>query len=211
MPSAMDSCLALVGHSDSRTIQEKSRLFNGRYSRFLARRNEGFNGKRDLFAGSYKDMFRIKQEMEYLICNPLPGTDANAAPPFDMTDFIDPLMASFEAFIRMSEELCGLPEFYLRGTGFASTYHETVVNIVGEALVERVLIVYSQLPDCCQKARKDAVLANLLSHDEFGPVVRNMMKLWFIATWCELPPEWQHSYPVFNANTTFIPDPYAYT
>jgi hypothetical protein len=71
-------------------IEQKARLFNGLYRRFLQKLNKAFNGSPDLFKDSYKDMFRIKQEMEYLINNPLTGTSLNAAPTFEMTEFIDP-------------------------------------------------------------------------------------------------------------------------
>jgi hypothetical protein len=71
-------------------IERQARLFNGRYKRFLEKLNSAFNGQPDLFAGSYKDMYRIKREMEYLIRNPLSDTGENAAPTFEMTEFIYP-------------------------------------------------------------------------------------------------------------------------
>lgn len=119
-------------------------------------------------------------------------------------------MDSLDLFLRMSEELCGVPAFYLSGTGYASMYYVKVEKIVGEDLLDRLLSVYTELPRCCQKAREDAVLANLLNHAEFGPVVRNVMKLWFLATWYQLPAQWRDSYKVFEDDTTCIPDPYAY-
>jgi hypothetical protein len=119
-------------------------------------------------------------------------------------------MDSFDLFLRMSEELCGVPAFYLSGTGYAATYYEKLRKIVGKDLLDKLLAVYTELPDCCQQARKAAVSANLLNDDEFGPVVRNTMKIWFLATWFELPPQWHNSYEVFDDDTTCIPDPYAY-
>jgi hypothetical protein len=71
-------------------IDRQARLFNGRYKRFLSRLHRAFNGEPDLFANSYRDMYQIKREMEYLIRNPLPGTRQNAAPTFEMDACIDP-------------------------------------------------------------------------------------------------------------------------
>lgn len=120
-------------------------------------------------------------------------------------------MDSFPLFLRMSEELCGVPAFYLSGTGYASMYYEKVVKIVGGDLLDRLLAVYTQLPVCCKKARENAVLANLMNNAEFGPVVHNIMKLPFLATWYQLPAQWHSSYKVFDDDATCIPDPYAYT
>ena len=120
-------------------------------------------------------------------------------------------MDAFDLFLRMSEEICGVPAFYLSGTGYASMYYEKLLKIVGKDLLDRLLAVYAALPDCCQQARKAAVLAKLLTDDELGPVVHNAMKIWFLATWYELPPQWHNSYKVFDDDATCIPDPYAYT
>jgi hypothetical protein len=53
--------------------------------------NAAFNGKPDLFANSYRDMMNyLKREMEFLIRNELASTGENAAPTFEMTQFIYP-------------------------------------------------------------------------------------------------------------------------
>lgn len=119
-------------------------------------------------------------------------------------------MASFNLFISMSEELCGIPAFYLRGTGYANAYLDTVLKFVGASSTDRLLATYASLPTCCQKDREAAVRADLLSHDELGPVARNVIKLWYTATWFELPREWHQKYnPVAN-DRTFVPSAYAY-
>jgi hypothetical protein len=114
-------------------------------------------------------------------------------------------MASSDLFLSMSEELCGIPIYYLRGTGFADTYWDTVLEIIGNDLMDRLLASYASLPTCCQQDRKAAIRADLLSDDEFGPVARNIIKLWFAAVWFELPQEWHQKYKVFADDRTFIP------
>ena len=119
-------------------------------------------------------------------------------------------MDPFDLFLKMSEELSGVPAFYLSGTGYATMYYEKFGKIVGRDLLDRLLAAYAGLPNCCQKARKAAVLAKLLGDAEFGPVVRNVIKIWFLATWFELPPLWHQNYEVFDDDKDSIPDPYAY-
>ncbi len=120
-------------------------------------------------------------------------------------------MASFDLFLKMSEELCCIPAYYLMGTGFGSVYFDRVLTTVGEDTLTRLLAVFAGLPACCQTAREAAIDADLLGHAEFGPVVRNTMKLWFVATWYPLPDAWLNTYKLYGDNTLSIPTPYAYT
>ena len=115
-----------------------------------------------------------------------------------------------DLFLKMSEELCCIPAFYLKGTGYASVYHDKAEKIVGKDLLDRLSAVYAGLPNCCHRARKDAILAKLLNDPEFGPVVRNVMKIFFLGVWNKLPPQWHQSYKAFDDDETCIPDPNAY-
>jgi hypothetical protein len=119
-------------------------------------------------------------------------------------------MAPLDLFLLMSEELCGISAYYLRGTDYAKTYLDTVLRVVGADSMERLLATYASLPTCCQQDREAGIRADLLSHDEFGPVARNVIKLWYSATWFELPQEWHQTYTVFADDRTFIPAAYAY-
>jgi hypothetical protein len=113
-------------------------------------------------------------------------------------------------FISMSEELCGAPAYYLRGTGYAQTYFETVVGIVGFEVLERLLDSYDKLPTCCEQDREATLRAEVLSHDEFGPIARNITKLWYLATWFQLPHQWHRQFGLHFHNRNFVPATYAY-
>jgi hypothetical protein len=119
-------------------------------------------------------------------------------------------MPSFNLFISMSEELCGIPAFYLCGTGYAHTYLDTVLRFVGASSTDRLLATYAALPSCCQQDREAAIRADLLSHDELGPVARNVIKLWYTAIWFELPREWHRNFNPAADDRTFVPSAYAY-
>lgn len=119
-------------------------------------------------------------------------------------------MSAFDLFLAMSEELCGIPIFYLSGTGYATTYWDLLSNMVGPELIDRLLASYAQLPTCCQRDREAAISTDLVSHDEFGPVVGNIIKLWYLATWFELPAEWHRNHQKLANDKTFLPSPWAY-
>lgn len=118
-------------------------------------------------------------------------------------------MAALDLFLSLSEELSGIPAYYLSGTGYSEKYLDAVREIAGEDAIDRLLETYVRLPDCCQKDREAAIRSSLLSQDEFGPIARNIVKLWYTATWFELPPQWHQKYKAAN-DKTFVPFPYAY-
>lgn len=110
----------------------------------------------------------------------------------------------FENFLLLSVQLCGISRFDLMGTGYARCYFETVEDIVGRGVLHRLLDAFATLPS----AR--AMQAAILNHPEFGPVARNIIKLWYTATWFQLPSTWRENFGARPADRTFVPYPYAY-
>jgi hypothetical protein len=115
----------------------------------------------------------------------------------------------FENFIQLSVRLCGISSFDLMGTGYARAYYETVESIVGPASLQRLLTMFASLPTNPQ-ASNQALSAEILSHDEFGPIARNIIKLWYTATWFKLPDDWHEKYGLYANDRDFLPYTYAY-
>jgi hypothetical protein len=62
-----------------------AREFNADYGAFLALLTRAFNGNPDLLQEAVRDMFRLRDGFNRLICNPLPGSDGlHAAPTFEI-------------------------------------------------------------------------------------------------------------------------------
>jgi len=116
----------------------------------------------------------------------------------------------FDNFLLLSVQLCGISSFDLAGTGYARRYFETVQDIVGPDLVERLLETFASLPTA-PATRNAALQAAILNHPEFGPVARNITKLWYTAAWFQLPPTWRANFGQHPKDRTFIPYAYAYT
>jgi hypothetical protein len=121
--------------------------------------------------------------------------------------------AHLQKFLNLSVALCGFSEFTLRGTGYAERYFSTVEDIVGSDTLSRLLEAFHKLTaDAGADAeRKDKLLrSRILSHEELGPIARNILKLWYVSTWFELPRSWRDKFGPLVNDRTFIPDPYAY-
>jgi hypothetical protein len=115
----------------------------------------------------------------------------------------------FENFLLLSVQLCGISGFDLVGTGYAKRYFETVEDIVGRDLLHRLLETFAALP-IAPTRRNAALQAAILNHPEFGPVARNIIKLWYTATWFQLPPTWRANFGARPKDETSVPYAYAY-
>ena len=120
-----------------------------------------------------------------------------------------------EYFLDLSVVLTGFSRFHLQGTGQASLYFSTIRDIIGEDLFAEVLQTFHRLKLEAQNSNDESILTNGLRSDLFGseklgPIVRNIIKLWYMATWYELPQDWQDVFGTKEKDKTFIPSPQAY-
>jgi hypothetical protein len=124
------------------------------------------------------------------------------------------MLDSFENFLLLSVQLCGISSFDLMGTSYARRYFETVESVVGRDLLHRLLDTFAALPTA-PAHRNEALRAAILNHAEFGPIARNIIKLWYTATWFQLPPTWRANFGDspgydFSKDQTRVPYTYAY-
>jgi hypothetical protein len=117
-------------------------------------------------------------------------------------------------FLALSVALTGYTKFRLRGTGQADLYFSTLTDVAGEAIVDELLGAFRGVRD---SAREDAarferlMRIEILSDEKLGPIARNVIKLWYIGTWYQLPPEWRERFGASARDRTFVPSPAAFT
>ena len=122
--------------------------------------------------------------------------------------------APFDDFLGLSAVLTGYSRFRLLGTGQAQLYFTTVADVVGEKTVGELVKAFGRVRD--QAGSDDAAMADLLraeilSDEKLGPIARNVIKLWFVGTWYQLPPEWREAFGAHEKDVTFVASPAAYT
>ena len=118
-----------------------------------------------------------------------------------------------QLFIDLSEDLTAFSKVDLFGTGFADSYYETTKSIVGEGTLFELLQVYSTLALQAGKdyeTRKQSLRSELMASVKFGPIVRNIIKLWYVSTWYELPQSWRDRFGTPANDGTFVVSPWAY-
>jgi len=117
-------------------------------------------------------------------------------------------MTRLERFLAFSADVTAFSDFQLRGTGQAEPYLATVVDVVGEALVDELLERHARLPD---GDRETSLRREIFSDEQLGPIARNVVKLWFVGIWYELPAAWREAFGARERDVTFMVSATAYT
>lgn len=113
-------------------------------------------------------------------------------------------------FLALSVEFTAFSEVELYGTGMAQAYLDTADRIVGKCLVDQILDRHAGIATADPADRLAALRRTLLGDERFGPVLRSIVKLWYIGTWFALPADWQQHYGPKPADGTFVVSPTAY-
>jgi len=123
-------------------------------------------------------------------------------------------MTLMPRFLALSCELTAFDEFDLVGTGQAETYLGVVTNVVGGEVVAELVGAHAGIVADAAGATedRDALLRRrILSDAKLGPVARNVIKLWYVGTWYELPREWSETFGVRELDVTHVVSPISYT
>jgi hypothetical protein len=116
-----------------------------------------------------------------------------------------------DRFLQFSAEVTAFSVFELLGTGQAGAYCKTVTDIVGADLVEQLLAAYDRLRDDDAGVHEFRLRREIFGDEKLGPVARNIVKLWYVGIWYELPRPWTEAYGAIGNNITFMVSPAAYT
>ena len=121
--------------------------------------------------------------------------------------------APLDGFLTLSSVLTGFTRFRLLGTGQAQLYFSTLIDVVGADSVEELTRAFEGVAAAAngdQAALERQLRVDILSHEKFGPIARNIIKLWFVGTWYQLPADWRDLFGTPEHDGTFVPAPSAY-
>jgi len=120
-----------------------------------------------------------------------------------------------EYFLDISVTLTGFTRFHLEGTGQTSLYFDTIRDIIGGDLFGELLQTFHRLDLEAQNKNNKSILtqgirSEILGSEKIGPIARNIIKLWYVATWYQLPQDWRETFGTKEKDKTFIPSSQAY-
>lgn len=103
--------------------------------------------------------------------------------------------AQIDFFYRLSSVLTGFNLVKLYGTGQGDFYFKTLKEILGENFVSEMLNVYELVAKNVSHKENTtlgaAVQSEMLEHKEWGPVCKNIIKMWYMGNWYQLPEDWR--------------------
>ena len=118
-----------------------------------------------------------------------------------------------EPFLALSAILTGFDRVELLGTGLVETYANVVTTTVGQTISDQLWATTTQIiarygDD--ESQLETAIRHEILASPMFGPIARNIIQLWYVGTWNELPQSWRNLYGNNPNDTTRIISSEAY-
>jgi len=121
---------------------------------------------------------------------------------------------AFEEFLTFSATVTGFSKFRLLGTGNANEFFHTLGRILGEELLRDFLAatLVVRLEANGDADRLEQLLrAKIFGDEKFGPIARNVIKLWYVGVWYRLPDPWHVQFCTAVRDRDQIVTPSAYT
>ena len=117
-----------------------------------------------------------------------------------------------DRFLKFSTEMTAFTAFDLEGTGVAEAYFNTVSNLLGAARLGQLLDIYQSIGVTQQPLRDERLRQKIFGDELFGPIARNIIKLWYLGIWEPMPQAWIAGYgQLDNNNIGFTVSARAYT
>ncbi|MEL6929760.1 MAG: hypothetical protein AAFO95_14120 [Cyanobacteria bacterium J06600_6] len=120
---------------------------------------------------------------------------------------------SIEDFINLSTVVTGFSRFDLHGTGQVSAYYGAIAKVVGQDILNELLETFHNLFERSQSdasALDRGMRIEIFGSEKLGPIARNLIKLWYVATWYQLPQPWRDRFGIKPDDITFVVSPQAY-
>lgn len=100
-------------------------------------------------------------------------------------------------FLWLSEVLTGYSQVDLLATGMVNTYYDQLLEVIGAREAGKLLGAARRV-EADHPGGGDAFLAafrkEILDDARFGPVARNVIVMWYLAQWWQLPRRWRNDY-----------------
>ena len=100
-----------------------------------------------------------------------------------------------ERFVALSAELTGFREVDIWGTGRARAHLDLLLSVAGDDLTARLLATPAH---------------HALADPALGPLARNLIVLWYLGQWDQMPREWRNRHGASPNDTAGVPSAAAF-
>ena len=98
---------------------------------------------------------------------------------------------SRQQFLSLSAALTGFSHAELSATGMADVYYDTFASLLGEAMLGCQLIAWAKIAQFQPQVRDQAIAGRMMTDATVGPMARNLITLWYLGQWTQMPAEWR--------------------
>ncbi len=120
------------------------------------------------------------------------------------------LSTTLDRFADLCAALTGFDAAHLVGTGNVEPYWHLLVERTGQANAEDLLATWDAKVRDAQDMDR-AMRIELLGQARFGPMARNLIRLWYVGTWKQMPADWRGAHAPGMPDGDTIPAAQAYT
>lgn len=106
-------------------------------------------------------------------------------------------------FYGLSSVLTGYNLVTLFGTGQGDFYFKSLNHILGEKLVTELLDKYQSLKSTTSDIGT-SVNSQMLLNKKWGPVCKNIIKMWYMGNWYQMPTDWRENYVSSTFDTSHV-------
>jgi hypothetical protein len=120
---------------------------------------------------------------------------------------------SVSDFLDLSAALTGFDRTDLEGTGLAETFYNEVRRIIGGRIFGRLLVTWHQLHEefhSSEPQLAEQLKSRILDTLMMGDVARNIISLWYVGNWNQMPLEWRQKYGASANDLTHVVSAEAY-
>jgi len=117
-----------------------------------------------------------------------------------------------EQFVALSEVLTGFSKLELVGSGMPQPYYDLLIRTVGEPFLFELLTETTEIIRSAKSKGEleEAFRVRIIASSKYGPLAKNIIKMWYLATWFPLPDDWcsQHGVSTGGANQVISAEAY---
>lgn len=123
-----------------------------------------------------------------------------------MTPLPDDAPDAVTDFLRLSVILTGFDEYELLGTGMLEVYYDELLHIIGAREAGALFGALGRVADDDEGGFRSVILED----DRYGPVARNVLTMWYLGAWSQLPRGWRNAYGATAYDTDHVVSAAAY-
>ncbi|WP_020409994.1 hypothetical protein [Hahella ganghwensis] len=98
-------------------------------------------------------------------------------------------------FYQLSAALTDYKVAQLQGTGVGEDYLEVLSTIIPHAILAELFGSYrSIVAENSATPTEQLIRDGILSNAKLGPVARNIIKMWYLSIWYQMPEDWRQLY-----------------